>query len=365
MPRSFQLLLGGQPADDALTALLVSLEVEESLDLPSAVRLLVPVSRSSGGDLTYVSDSRFMPLATIAVVATPAGNGTQCIFDGYVLSQRIHLETGTTNSTLAVWGQDVSWLMNLSENVKEWVDVNDADVANSIFSDYGINPSDQNAADDSPSHTEDGHSLMQRASDIVFLRTLARRTGKICRIACDDQPGQPTGYFAKANLDGDPICTLDVNDLANWTVSKIDLEWDATRPTSVVARQALFTDSDSSGANGDSSDSNLTLLGSQALADFTGQAMTVMLAAPVDDAGELVMRAQALLRDGDWFVRCQGETDVARLGVVLRAGSIIAIDGIGSMHSGNYLVSSVRHKITTDAHTMFFQLMRNAVGDAA
>ena len=90
--------------------------------------------------------------------------------------------------------------------------------------------------------------------------------------------------------------------------------------------------------------------------------MTVLLTAPVDDAGELSQRAQAVLRETDWFVRCEGEADVDRLGVVLRAGMIIALSGIGAVHSGNYLVWNVRHRITPEAHTMKFVLLRNAVG---
>jgi hypothetical protein len=387
MASSYQLLLGGQQADQDLYTLIAMIEVEESMDLPAAVQILLPVSRSSGGDLTYLSDPRFAPLANVAVVAAAGGSGapgvlggvvgavtaalaggdapsaTQCIFDGYVLSQKVHLETGTTNSTLTVWGQDASWLMNLTEKVKEWVNVTDSAVAKEIFDDYQITPSDENAQDDSPSHTEDGHSLMQRGTDIQFLRMLARRSGKVCRIACGDKPGARTGYFAKPKLDGDPAATLTLNDLTNWTVSALDLDWDATRPTAVVARQALFSDASEGGISADTSDSGLIALGDRGLADFTGKPMTVLLAAPVDSAGELTLRAQSVLREADWFVRCEGDADVERLGVVLRAGMVVILAGIGALYSGRYLVWSVRHRITREAHTMKFVLLRNAVGN--
>jgi phage protein D len=283
---------------------------------------------------------------------------------GYILSQKLHLEKGLTNSTVAIWGQDASWLMNLEEKVKEWVNVTDADVANAIFGDYGITPADDNTDDDSPSHTEDGHSLMQRGSDIQFLRTLARRNGKICRVACADQPGQRTGYFATPSLDGDPVLTLSLDDPVSWPIDALNLDWDVTRPTSVIARQALFTDADQDGVSADTSDSGLTALGDRALADFAGKPMTVMLAAPVDDGGELTLRAQALLREADWFVRCEGEADAARLNAILRAGTVVQIDGIGALHSGKYFVWSVRHTITADSHKMKFVLLRNAVGPA-
>jgi len=379
MGATYQLLLNGKAADPGFYTDLVSLEVEESMDLPGAVQLQLPVAATQSGDLTYVSDARLQPFSSLAVVVTPptdsssaglsavlddgnGASGSQCIFDGYVLSQKLHLETGTTRSTLSVWGQDASWMMNLTEKTREWLDVTDAGVANSIFGDYGITPASDNTDDDSPSHTESGHSLMQCGSDIRFLRMLARRNGKFCRVVCADQPGQRTGYFAAPNVSGSPVVTLTLNDPQAWNIDSVDLDWDATRPTSVVARQALFTDDDPTGAVGDTSESGLSLMGSRGLADFTGNPMTVMLAAPVDDAGELSMRAAALLEESLWFVKCQGEADLSKLGVVLRAGVTVSLAGVGSLHSGTYLVWSVRHVITAQSYKMKFSLVRNAIG---
>jgi hypothetical protein len=387
MANSYQLLLGGQQADSTLYTLIASVDVEESMDMPAAIQIVVPVSRSSGGDLSYIADPRFAPMAPVAVVASAGGSGAQgvstgaagavasalgggsappgaqCIFDGYVLSQKIHLETGVTNSTLSVWGQDATWLMNQTETVKEWVDVTDATVAASIFGNYGITPSDQNTQSDSPVHTEDTHSLMQRGSDIAFLRNLARRSGKVCRVACADQPGQRTGFFVIPQLQGDPAVTLTLNDPSNWTIDKIDLEWDATRPTTVVARTALFSDSDPNGAVGDTSDSGLPTMGDRTLSAFAGSPMTVLLATSVDSAGELTQRAQGLLSEAGWFLRCEGQADAERLGVVLRAGMLVSLVGVGAVHSGSWIVWTVRHRLTQEAHKMTFTLLRNAVGN--
>ena len=90
--------------------------------------------------------------------------------------------------------------------------------------------------------------------------------------------------------------------------------------------------------------------------------MTVMLTAPVDDAGELTLRAQSLLREAGWFVRCEGEADVARLQrrAARRHGGPDRRHR--SLHSGKYYVWSVRHTITADSHKMKFVLVRNAVG---
>lgn len=359
---TYRLVLNGTPvpASDDLYTQISSLEVEENADLPGAIQLQLPVDSSNTGDLTFVSDDRFKPFSNLAVVATPTGGSDECIFDGYVLSHKLHLKKGTTESSLKVWGQDASFLMNLEEKAKEWVDVTDADVANSIFGDYGFTPSSDNTSEDSPTHTEDGHSLMQRASDIQFLRNLARRNGKLCRVACTDTPGQYTGYFVKPNLDGDPVVTLTLNDPTNWTMDSLDLCWEVSRPTSVIARQALFNDT--SPATGDSTDSGLTPLDAQGPSDFSGKTMTVMLTTAVDDAQELTLRAQALLREAGWFVRCEGEVDVSRLNSVLRVATVVQVNGAGALNSGKYFVWNVQHTITADSHKMKFVLVRNALG---
>jgi hypothetical protein len=130
----------------------------------------------------------------------------------------------------------------------------------------------------------------------------------------------------------------------------------------VKASQALFNDSDEDGVSADTSDSGLALLDAQGLADFSGKPMTVILTAPVDDAGELTLRAQSLLREAGWFLRCEGEADVSRLNAVMRVGTVVQLNGIGAVHSGKYYVWSVRHIITADSHKMKFVLVRNAVG---
>ena len=364
MGATFQFLLNGDAADDQLLAVMGPLEVEENADMAGAIQLTVPVDSDGNGDLTFVNDSRFQPFANLAVVATPPGGSDECIFDGYVLSNKLHVQKGTTGSTLQVWGQDASWLMNLEEKVKEWVNVTDSAVASSIFGDYGITASDDNSDDDSPSHTEDTHTLMQRASDIQFLRSLARRNGKLCRVACTDTPGDRTGYFAKPRVGGDPVMTLELNDPTDWSVDSLDFEWDVTRPTEVQAAQALFNDADEDGASVDQTDSGLDLLDDRDLATFAGKTMSVLLTTTVDSADELTARAESVLREAGWYVRCSGQAEVARLKAVLRVGSIVQINSAGSLNSGKYFVWSVRHTIDKQSHKMNFVLVRNAMGGA-
>jgi hypothetical protein len=360
---SFTILIGGQAATD-LAGAIAELEVEENVDMPGAFSLTLPVKATSAGDYDLVNDTRLGPLQNLCVTADAGDGNTQCLFDGYVLSVTAHLDTGTAQSTVKVWGQDASWLMNTTEQVKEWVDVTDSDVAGSIFGNYGITPDSSNSADDSPAHTADSHSLIQRATDAQFLRRLARRNGKLFRVYCTDTPGQRTGLFAKPSLDGDPVATLTLNDSTAATIDAVDITWDVLRPSATIGYQALFTDKNQDGAGGTVSDSGLTLLGDRSLADFAGTTVTSLLTATVDDGQEMTQRTESVLIESGWFVRCKGTADVKRLKSILRAGTVVELDAAGSMHSGKYFVWSVRHKITAQSYTMDFVLARNAVGAA-
>ncbi len=243
MSDTYQILINGTALDAEIYSVLGSVVVEEHADLPGALQLTLPIAGDGNGDITRINDSNFSPYAKISVVVTPDGGGPQCIFDGYVLSQKIMLDRGLTKSTLEVWGQDI---VLLDEPRRDGDRSGQRDrptstVASSIFGSNNITPADDNAADDpGASHVEGGHSLMQRATDIQFLRLLAKRSGKLCRVACADKPGAPVGYFAKPNLNGAPVATLTMNDPQQVMVNKLEIEWDVTRPTDVDGWQALF-----------------------------------------------------------------------------------------------------------------------------
>jgi hypothetical protein len=363
MSTLFDIVIGGTPAAD-FDAAIVELEVEENADLPGAFSITLPVATTSTGDYDTVSDSRLAPLSNICVTAQAADGITQCLIDGYVLAQQIHLDTGTAKSTIRVWGQDASWLMNSTEQAKEWVDVTDGAAANSIFGNYGFTPDPSNTDDDSPAHSEDGATLMQRASDAQFLRTLARRGGKLFRVFCTDTPGSRTGYFAMPSLSASPSTTLILNDATAANVNALDISFDVMRPSAVNAFQALFTDTDAdiAGAGGNFTDDGLPSMSDQSLAAVTGSTVTALLTTTAADSGTVAQRANSLLREAGWFVRCEGSTDADLLGSILRVGQVVALNAAGAIHSGNYLVWSVRHKITAEKHEMKFVLVRNAMG---
>jgi phage protein D len=363
MTATVQVSLSGTPIPATLYDAIQLLEVEENADRPDALLLRLPVNRTSGGDLQYVGDGTFEPSTNVTVLVTPADQPSQCIFDGYVLSWKLHLDRTSGSSTIDVWAEDASWLMNMSDTVREWTGMTDGEVANQIFSSYGFTTADGNTDDDSPQHDPDAHSLFQRATDLQFLRGLARRNGKLCRVACTDTPGARTGYFVAPAVDGEPAATISLVDPETWSVDSLDFDWDVMRPTEVDASQVPIDDDSEDSVDGNATDSGLAALDERDYPAYAGQTATLLLTAAAD-APELTLRTAATLREAGWFVRCRGETTVDRLGAMLRVGSVVTIEGAGSLHSGNWLVWSVRTQITVDIVRIQFTLLRNAMGPA-
>jgi hypothetical protein len=358
MAISFELQVAGQPVPAALAEALRSIEVEENADGPDAMTITLPVTRTQSGDLSYVDDGTFEPYTPVSVVVT-ADRSSQCVFDGYALSWRLHLNRASTDSSLTIWAHDASWLMNINDVVREWPGLTDGEVANSIFDSYGFSPAGENLVGDSPAHLPEQHTLFQRATDLQFLHGLARRNGKICRVSCAEKPGDRTGYFIRPFLAPVPVATITLVDPDTWNADALDVDWDVMRPTQVLAGQASFTSPESAPATVTSS--GVPVLGTRDLRTYAARGSTMRLTA-TGDPPELPQRAAGVLAESGWFASCRGEADLERLGTVLRAGTIVAVDGAGQAHSGNWLVWRVNHLITSDSCRARFTLVRNAIG---
>jgi hypothetical protein len=358
MSVSVQLAVAGTPVPDAFYQAISQLDVEESSDRPGALLLQLPVNRTSSGDLQFVGDGTFEPMTNVTLTVTPDASGSraQCIFDGYVLSWRLHLDRTLTSSRIDIWAQDASWLMNIDDTVTEWSGQTDGEIANAIFASYGFIPAGGNTDNDSPGHTPDGHTLFQRATDLQFLRGLARRGGKLCRVACTDTPGERTGYFVVPAVTGRPVATISLLDPISWTIESLDFDWDVMWPTEADASQDTGTDVTTG-------DSGLAALDDRDYKTYLGQSSTLLLTVPAD-VPELSQRTTAVLMESGFFARCTGDVDADRIGTILRVGDVVTVEAVGSIQSGNWLVWNVRHKFSLESWRMSFTLVRNAVGPA-
>ena len=335
---------------DETLAEAVRIEVLESSGEPATYRLDYDLDIHEG-DLPLLVDNRLDPGSVLSILV-PTADATHCLVKGPVHGQRIRFKHGGAGSMLSVIGADSSIAMDRETRTVQWADVTDSDAAAAILANYGYT-TDVKSTD--AGHFTDKHTLVQRDSDLRFVRRLARRNGFMFWVTSDAE-GIETAHFKRPPLAGDAPTELIIN-LDSPTIESLDLTWDVERPTSVIGLQL---DLNSLGdIDGSVADSPQTVLGDRNLAAITADTRSVHLLAPADDAGNLQARGGGLLTESDWFIRATCETTLHSLGTLVRAPALVNLRGAGSRHSGRYFVSAVRHSIDAAAHRMEITLLRN------
>lgn len=328
-------------------------EVEERMGESTTYQLYYPLDIREG-DMPLLTDGRLDVGSELSILVTVEGR-SECLVKGPVHGQRIHLEHGGAGSTLEVRGSDTTVGMDREARSAVWSDVTDSDAVTSILNNYGYTPDVETT---SASHQEDKHTLVQRATDLQFVRRLARRNGFLFWVTCDAR-GTETAHFKRPPLGGTAAAELVIN-LDSPNVRGLDIEWDVERPTSVETLQLdLNTKED---IDGGAERSPLEALGGSSLAEITADTRSAHLTAPSDDAGDLRARGEGMLIETGWFVRATCETGLERVGRLVRVNSVVQVRGAGSRHSGRYFLAAVRHVIDNVAHRMELELIRNAWG---
>jgi phage protein D len=303
------------------------------------------------GDFISLIDGRIGPGAELSVLV-PQGDKTECLVKGPVHGQQIHLEHGGAGSRVDVKGSDSCIIMDRDTKAAAWPDVTDSDAVSSIIAQYNYAPDVQTTT---PGHFENKHSLIQRESDLRFIKRLARRNGFLFWITCDAE-GNETAHFKRPPADGPTVAKLLINQEPP-NIQALDISWDVERPTSIEGRQLDLNSKETFevGVN----QTPQTILGRLGLSALTGDTRSVHLSAPVDDAGDIRARGEGAVIEADWFTQASCRTSLEFLGTLVRASTILEIQGAGSRHSGKYYVAAVRHTIDTTSHLMNIELVRN------
>ncbi|HWV58906.1 MAG TPA: hypothetical protein VNZ57_15740, partial [Longimicrobiales bacterium] len=323
----------GGPLPDPELAQASAVVVEERLGEPTRYAIRYPAD-THDGEPRWVADPRLDPGKDLMIVAgsPPAG---ECLVFGPVLGHRVQLKHGGAGSVLEVRGADSSARMDQSTVATAWSGVTDSEAALAILGGYGYVPDVEST---SSRHPEQGHTLIQRGTDLAFVRRLARRNGFHFWVRANPL-GIETAHFRRVSLEGSPAFRIEINRDPPDTLV-LEIEWDIERPTAVEARQLDLTTK--SEIDGRVSESPLPGLAEQRLLQVAGQ-RTLHLPAPADDAGDLRARSQGVLVESDWFIRARCETSVETLGAIARPAMLAEVAGAGSRHSGKYLVAAVTH----------------------
>lgn len=327
------------------------IEVIERLGESTRFRMRLPVGIADDGDLPMLSDPRLDPGAEVMILVETR-DGRACLVKGFVHAHEIHLENGGDGSHVDVLGADRMVEMNRQNRAAIWPDGTASDAVRAICATYGMTVE---VEDTKATFSTDKHALVQRETDLGFVRRLARHNGSLFWITSDLE-GLETAHFRRPDLGAASAAEISLNQ--GQPGDPIQITFDVERPATARLSQSDFAAK--AGISADVVRQPLPLLGSKGLSDLHKTPPDLHIAAPSDSSADLTARAEGALIEASFFIRAALTTTTASLGKAVRAHTIVTIGGVGKRHGGKYLCAGVTHTIDEAAHAMSVDLVRNA-----
>jgi phage protein D len=348
----FQIDIDGEEAGDLYPDIL-SLEVELDDELAGMFRLRLALPQEADGTWRYLDDERLTVWKEVAIAAGFA-SGTEELMLGTITHVRPSFDPDPSKCTLEIWGMDGSVLLDREEKLKDWPNKKDSDIASEIFNEYGLTPEVENTE---VVHDEAISTVIQRETDMQFLKRLALRNGFDCYVE------GTRGYFRPPAVDAEPQPVLALHFGAETNVNRFSLEVNALSPANVTMFQVDRLNKEILEAAAESS--LQTPLGDTdangLLADGMNPGQVYMRMNVATGNPEMIALCQGVFHQAEWFVSGEGEIAAAQYGHVLRPRGTVTIKGIGETYSGLYYVSHATHILTPDGYTQSFRVKRNGL----
>jgi phage protein D len=211
-----------------------------------------------------------------------------------------------------------------------------------------------------PTRQEIDRTIMQRGTDIRFLRRLAQRNGYECYVELNPDTGDVEGHFHPPRVDQTHQGVLSVNLGTATNVNRFSGSYDMLRPVSAQATNLEINDQADQSA--DIGESSLENLGDQAASRQTQPRRILLRDTGMSATGELQTYAQAVVDRSAFAIRAEGELSTVTYRDILRAKRPVNVRGAGRQFSGTYYVEKVLHRIRSEGYTQEFTLRRNALG---
>jgi phage protein D len=333
---------------------LTQVEVELDEDEAAMFRVELSITLGSDGAWDHVDDERLVPWKRVSL-QVGFGDGFEPLVSGHLTRVDTTFEAEASRCRVELWGSDGSALLDRTERLRAWPDKKDSDIATEIFAEYALDATVDVTA---PVHGVKVSTIVQRETDLQFLRRLARRNGFECFV----EDGR--GFFRAQPPPTDPQPVLAAHFGDETTVTAFAVRLDARTPTDVGMFQLDRTEK--TVLTTTVTDTPHRALGATRAADLrpaglaASRAYVAMSAST--GAAEMAPLCQGLYDRNDFFVTGEGVVDGARYGTVLRPRRPVTIKGVGERHSGLYLVTHVTHTLDAGGYVQRFRVKRNGVG---
>jgi phage protein D len=346
------ILLGDGPTQQDVGSTLLELEVQEDHDLAGVFRMKLAIVREQGGLWTLLDQDQADPWAKVEIKMN-VGDVEESVIKGYITHVRIHIDATEGNSYMELAGMDASCLLSVEEIIKDWPGKSDSEIAQAIFSKYNLS-SDVETTD--VVHNDTFSTVIQRESDIQFLKRLARRNGFECVFVGD------MGIFKSPDLDSTPLPVLAAHFGKETNLTSFDANLSALRPTAVEMHQIdVLAKQQQDITVEESAQKELGSDGPPTPPLPEGKKPRMFVRHSVATGlPEMQKLANALADEAAWFIEARGEVDSITYGSVLHARKRVPIKGVGEMFSGIYYLTSVKHVYHVDRYLQYFTARRNA-----
>jgi len=322
-------LIDGAPASEKILQGLMSVRVEQGLDLPS-----VCILRIQDDELEIVDGGDF-DIGKGVRIEMGSGRRLKPVFEGEVVGLEME-PTYRGSMVLVVRAYDRSHRLHRGRKTRSFVQVTDSDIARKIAQEAGLRPDVE-----STSEVYD-YVIQDNLTNYQFLRERAERIGFSVWV------GDGKLHFKKASAQEERPITLEWGkDLqkfhpvlsAGRQVDEVIVRgWNVKEKKAIVGRATKGRDEAEVG-HGKS--------GSETAKESFGSASAVVVNRPVRTQAEADALAQALADElSGEFVQAEGETTGTP---ELLPGKKVEIKNVGKRFGGKYFVTSAVHTIRNDA----------------
>ena len=345
--------IDGEEVDDLFYQDLISAEVELDDELAGMFRLQIAVRQQPDGIWTYIDDERLCVWKSVTITAGLESE-TEELISGYITHVNLEFDVDPSQCVLEVLGMDGSILMDREEKLKNWPNKKDSDIASEIFGLYGFSPE---VEDTEVIHDEAVSTIIQRETDMQFIKRLALRNGFECYVQ------GTTGYFGPTQIEESPQPVLAVHFGEKTNLNSFSIEVNGITPVNVSMSQIDRANKEVLEV---AVESSLQIpLGENDSASILASGMepgkVYMSMNSATGTPEMEALCQGLYHKSEWFVTGKGEISGNIYGHVLEPRKTVTIKGINETHSGVYYVSRVSHFFSANGYIQTFSVKRNAI----
>jgi len=286
------------------------------------------------------------------------------LIDGIIRHQQLSPSNSPSQTTLTITGEDISTLMDKTEEPVPHPNLSDSLAATKIILKYatdGIKP-DVVAPLIEETTPETDSTPNQRSTDLKYLQDLAKKYSHVFYIEPTDVPLVNTAYWGPPKILTTAQKALSVNMGSSTNVESINFQYNALSPVQVRGYvmdrisgiEIPIVAAVSARPPLSAQPASIVNQSHTQTRQVTGEGGSSALQAQ--------NQAQTELEDSVNVVNVTGDLDALKYDDILRARTIVELRGVGFSHDGRYYVKSVTHKIEPGKYKQGFTLTREGLG---